>query len=394
MPPTVEFGRERLAFPDDPARLVAEWHGPIGRVGDEVRRQVLDSLETPIGFPALRLAVVPGDRVAIAVGPDVPEAAEILRAIVEVLTGAGAESVQVLVASPLADSAIPAGARQAVHDPDDRENLAYLAATQAGRRIYLDRRAVDADLLVAVGRLGDDPSLGETGPWAAVFPGLADAPTLKDSRSSLAEVGAGPTPLGREATEVCWLLGSQFQIGAIAGRTGVAGVVAGLEPEVRAEGMKRFAESWTFHVPRQADLVVVGVGNSEQKATSDDLAAALATASALVRRGGKIAVLCPLETLEGPAMGRLVGLDDPRSAPTALKGAEGSADFPAASRIARALAWADVYLFSGLPEDVVEDLGMVPLARAEEAVRLASQSPSWTLASRAEITRASVAEED
>ena len=54
----------------------------------------------------------------------------------------------------------PAGVTFRTHDPDDRANLAYLATTAGGRRVYLDRDLTDADFVLPVGRLAYDPLLG------------------------------------------------------------------------------------------------------------------------------------------------------------------------------------------------------------------------------------------
>src|SRR4051794_35176565 len=100
---TVEFRDERLEFevPDD--RLVGVWHGPPGIPDAEVKGRVLEALEHPLGYPPLRQAVVPGDRVVIPLDPDLPAAAApVVAAICETLQAAGVEagSIQVLSSGP------------------------------------------------------------------------------------------------------------------------------------------------------------------------------------------------------------------------------------------------------------------------------------------------------
>ena len=62
--------------------------------------------------------------------------------------------------------------RLEVHDPKDRKKLAYLATTRKGRRLYLNRTAVDADQLVVLGRRTYDPLLGYSGAAGALYPAL------------------------------------------------------------------------------------------------------------------------------------------------------------------------------------------------------------------------------
>src|SRR5437588_504012 len=75
--------------------------------------------------------------------------------------------------------------RVEVHDPSDRKHLSYLATTRRGRRIYLNRTAVDADQLVVLARRSYDPLLGYAGSEGSLFPALSDEATLKEMGSHL-----------------------------------------------------------------------------------------------------------------------------------------------------------------------------------------------------------------
>jgi lactate racemase len=397
----VRFHDERfdLEVPED--RLVGAWHGPTGVVGDEVGASVRDALEHPRGFPPLRQAVVPGDRVVIPWDPDIPEAGRVLGAVCDVLTGAGVEahSIRVLAAGaprPGWDEDLPPGVAGSSHEPDDRSQLAYLASTAQGRRVYLNRHLTDADCVVPVGLLGYDPVLGYRGPWGVIFPGLSDADTQRAYRAQASDGPPDPghaRPALAESEDVSWLLGSQFHLGLVGGVGGLAGVVAGLEAEVRAEGDRRLDAAWSFRAERRAGVVVVGIGPPGRPTRVEDLAGGLATAGRLVRRGGKIVALSRAGGPIGPALQRLVGVADPRAGLAALRGAEGEPDYPAARQLARVLAWADVYLLSALEADQVEDLAMIPLGRPAEALRLAVAADSCLIVSQADRTRADVAED-
>ena len=62
----------------------------------------------------------------------------------------------------------------------------------------------------------------------------------------------------------------------------------------------------------------------------------------------------------------------------------------AARRLAHALAWADVFVLSGLAPDLVEDLSLFALEQPEQARRLVAKSGSCSFVSQAELTRAVV----
>ena len=184
------------------------------------------------------------------------------------------------------------------------------------------------------------------------------------------------------------LLGSQFQLGVFASRGRIVGAVAGLDEHVRAEGTRAIDVQSTFRVDRQADLVVAGVGGSKRAATLEELSQALATATRLVRPGGKIALLSRAEGAIGPALRKLAAEEDPRIGPSALRGAESAEDYLVVRRFAKALAAADeVYLLSGLAQDVLEDLGIIPIDRAAAVQRLARNASSCLFVGEAESTR-------
>ena len=136
--------------------------------------------------------------------------------------------------------------------------------------------------------------------------------------------------------------------------------------------------------------MVAGIGRPGFKAGIGDLVDGLVTASRLVDQGGKIVALSRVQGPIGPSLRRLIEAGDVRNAPAALRGHEADADSVAGRRLARVLAWADVYLLSGLDREVVEDLSMVPLDHVDEARRLVAKSPSVIVVSQADLTRATV----
>lgn len=399
----VEFQDGRLELDVDDDRLVGAWSGPAAIGPDAFLERVRRSLEQPLDFPPLGRSVVPGDRVVLPVDPAVPALGRVVGSVAEVLQAAGVEAIRAVGTGPLPASGRddwPDSVAFEAHDPEaaDPAGMAYLANTGGGRRVYLHRELTEADVVVPIGLLGFDPIVGYRGPWSTLFPGLSDAETSRSYRGRAASGGATVGERGPaldESAEVSWLLGCLFQIGVMPAASGAAGVIAGAEGPVREAGVRAIDDAWTFRPESRADLVVVGVGCAGVPSGLDDLAGALATATGLVRRGGKIAVLSKVAGPLGPAVGRLAGLDDPiRGARQALKGAEAEPDYLAALRIAEALAWADVYLLSDLDDDAVDDLAMIPLSRPEEARRLVQASPSCIVVSRAERTKAAAEEDD
>jgi hypothetical protein len=396
----VDFQDEGLDFELPAERLVAAWGGPRG-VGPSQQIVVIrEALEQPRDYPPLRQIVVPGDQVVIALDPTTPEASLVLDALGHVFAEAGIEPGSLTVLTPpnvaATSSTIPAReGTLVVHDRDDRAQLAYLASTKHGRRIYLNRLLTDADVVVPVGRLGFDPVLGYRGPWSVLFPELSDRDTLRALGDRLTDSN-GDVPVGKaraqleEAFEVSWLLGTQLHAGLLPGATGLLEAVVGRDTSVRDQGIAALEHHWRFRAPARAELVVAGVGRPGTATTLQDLADALSTATRLVQHGGKIVVLSHASGTIGPSLQRVIDAGDPKNAATALRGLEEAEDYPAARSLARALAWADVFLYSQLDPQIVEDLSLVALERPEQTRRLVAGSRSATFVCHAELTRADV----
>jgi len=398
----VDFQDESLEFELPEEHLVASWRGPAGYDRSKGDQAIESALESPLDYPPLRQMVVPGDRVVIALDPTISDWERVIATLAIPLEKSGIEAGSLTVLSPArgpapSEGPLPGNSSLVVHDPTDRRQLAYLATTKQGRRIYLNRLLADADLIVPVGRLGYDPILGYGGPWSVLFPGLSDRETIQTYRGGLRDEDEDmPRTRARagldESFEVSWLLGTPFHVGLVPGVSGPAEVVAGRDTSVRERGIEALERLWTYRADSRAELVVVGIGRPGAATTFETLAEGLATASRLVQHGGKIIVLSRASGEVGPSLRCLIDSDDPKRGAAALRGHEADADFLVAWRLAKALAWADVFLLSGLDRELAEELSLIPLEQPEQARRLVARSGSCSFVSQAELTRAIVRE--
>ncbi len=391
----VNYGAKQLDLGIDPGdgRLIGAWNGPSGAEKFDPAA-VAAALANPREFPPLALAVVPGDRIAVALDLPAAAALPVVVELAQVFNAADVAEFTVVSNAP-APGGLPAGVTWKVHNPDDRAEIAYLATTNDGQRVYLDKALTDADFVLPIGSLASDRTLGYRGPWSALYPGLSDRETQNRFQGmgapDLSTLPDSLPPGLAESSEVGWLIGCQLQVGVLPG--GEGSVIAGLESLVRTEGIALIDREWTFRVPDRADVVIVGVGEPGPFATVDDLAAALEAATRLVRRGGKIVALAHLDGPIGPALRRLAGVENPNAALNRLRGHETEPDYTAAKQIATSLAWADVYLHSSLDSDLVEDLAIIPLNRPEEAMKLARLAASLIVVNQAARTRCVVEDE-
>jgi nickel-dependent lactate racemase len=380
MPIAVEYGRRRLELEIDPGRLIGSYHGPdpLADPVEAVRR----ALEAPTGYPPLRQALTPDDHVAVVIDARYPHLGELLVPLLDHLISASVvpEAISLVCAEheQLLDwlDELPERLEDVhveEHDPKDRHQLAYLATTKAGRRLYLNRTLVDADCIVALTERRYDLVMGYAGAEAAFFPRLSDEATREELGKEFhaEEPTKKPFPAHAEAIEVAWLLGQPFYVQLLAGRgDGLAQVMTGAAEAARS-AEHWLDEHWKAHLPRRADLVLVALSGDPARHTFADLASAAASASRVVQTGGRIVLLCEATPHLGPDVQMLLRADDPQTAAKELLRA-GSVHRGPALQWASAVAHARVSLLSGLPGQTVEDLFATPLDDEAQARRLVS----------------------
>jgi nickel-dependent lactate racemase len=380
---------------------------PRAKPLDDLARAVAGALEDPLDYPPLRQSTTPGDRVVLALGRGVPQSSQITAAVVHALIEAGVHPDGISVLRTEAD--VDEGAenpcrmlnaklgeriRLLTHDPSNRGRMAYLAATEHGAPILLNRVLTDADLVLPIGCLRAEKSTGYYGIHTPVFPSFSDGQTQLRFRRHDLNRGEGHRhrDLIHEVDEVAWLLGLNFTIQVVPGAGDeVLHVVAGQSDAVRRHGRELYREAWTCPVPQRAGLVVAAIEGGIQHQTWENLGRSLAAAVPLVEEGGAIAVCCDLAADPGPAMQRLVGALSRQDVVRQIR-REGPVDAVPAVQLARALEFDHVYLLSQLAPSLVEELDMTPLAGPDELCRLASKHKSCILLSNAPRAMVTVAE--
>lgn len=369
---------------------------PSADFASEVRRQ----LAAPLDFPPLELAVVPGDRVVIALDRHTPGAAEIIAAVWSVFAKRSIKPADVTILQPaswkldqLPDPrvALPKSARDAmhwtIHDATDKKRERFLANSAGGERIYLDCDVVDADFVLPIGAVGFDPLLGFRSAASAIFPGLSNIDSMAKARGQdHSELRPeDDRPLRQLQDEVAWLLGVQFGIQVLPGIANKpAGVICGaLEPTTTA-ARDWLKQNWFVEQPQRCEILVAAVDADAAGTSWDQIGVALQTARNLVQRGGKIVLLTNLTAEPTEGFRYLQQCGSPREALKPLR-LESPPDLIPASRFASAADWATVYLVSGLSSDLVESLCMTPLAPAE-AAKLLGRGGSCLLLESAQHT--------
>jgi nickel-dependent lactate racemase len=374
-----------------PEALVAVCDAPRGAPLDDPASAAAAALTSPLDFPPLSQATVPGDKVAIALDGGVPQAAAIVSAVAGALVERGIEPRDLLVLRTQADvdagvndprGRLPAQVRDqvalATHDPQDRSQLAYLAANRKGRPILLNRLLFDADFVVPIGCLDLASIAGYHGRHDGLFPTFSDAESAERFRAlDVAAVSDHSSQrTRREADEAGWLLGVSFTVQVIPGGGGrLLHVLAGNVDAVFEQGQALCEAAWRYAVPRQAGLVIAALRDEPEQQTWQQVGRAAEAAARVVADDGAIAICTELEIKPGRAVRKIGRAHDLPAARRQIS-QERAADALPATQLALAMEKARVYLLSRLDESTVEDLGLVPVSDSADIARLAGRHES------------------
>ena len=375
----MDYGLTRAEFVVADADRVVVRRAPAPLADPEAA--VRAALQKPHDFPPLRRALTADDHVTVVVDERLPVLARLLTAVLEELAAAGVAPANVtLLCEPSASRQLWLQeladrfeeVRLEIHDPKDRKKLSYLAATRMGRRLYLNRGAVDADQLVVLSGCRYDPQLGRGGAVGALFPALSDEATRAElnGRPNLdGPEAAAETALQAEATEAAWLLGAPFFVQVIeSAGDGVAHVVAGTAAAA-AEGRRLLDASWRWEAPALVDVVIASVSGDPERQTFADLATAAANAARVVQPDGRIILLSQTRPELAAESKTLLRADDAPGALRRLRRDVTLEQVPAL-RWAVAASRARLSLLSRLEDQTVEDLFATPLQNGGQVQRL------------------------
>jgi nickel-dependent lactate racemase len=385
-----------LDFPD--GVLLAECGTPQAPPLNDPAAATGAALSEPLDYPPLALCTTPGDRVVLALDERVPQGGQIAAAVIQALASGGVHPDGLTVLRTARDAEaglgdpsrwLPEELRARVtlasHDPDDRQAIAYMAASDEGQPILLNRLLTDADLVLPIGCVRHRGAAGYHGVHSPIFPNFSDRRTLLRflARESGERPQRGKKDLIEEADHVGWLLGVAFTIQVVPGPGDrLLHVLAGQVGEVRRRGQELYEDAWRCSVPRRASLVVAAIEGGSDQQTWENVGRALAAAGRLVEDDGAIAICSELDSEPGPALAQLRTAAGREEAVRNIR-RNHPPDALSAAQLLEALDRVRVYLLSQLDEMLVEDLEIAPIAEADELVRLTERHASCILLSNA-----------
>ncbi len=283
---------------------------------------VAAALEQPLEYPPLAKTTTPGDRVVVVLDSGLPQIAQVTAAVVQALIACAIDPDGITILRSEADGSVgmddplrlipgPAAARIRLltHDPANRRNLAYLAASEGGEPILLNRLLTDANVVLPVGCMQREHSAAYFGIHTTIYPEYSDKHTQARFRKHDRFTGNGHhRELQHEVNHVAWLLGVNFSVQVVpAAGDGILHVLAGQSDVVRRQCRELYRAAWNRSVAHRASLVVAAIEGGPRQQTWENLGRVLENAMGLVEADGAIAVCCDLSAAPGPALQRLIG---------------------------------------------------------------------------------------
>ncbi len=358
--------------------------------GQPPRRIVGQALEAPSASSRLEDRAADARAVTVVV-PDATRKAWLPEVLPEVLARVAAAGVSpsattVLVACGTHPAVgadrlaallgpLPDGVAVEQHDARDASALRQAGRTASGLDVRLNRRVVDADLLVTVSTVQHHYFAGFGGGRKMIFPGVAGYEEIQANHARVIDLDAEPprrhpgcepgvldgNPLAEEIAAAAALREPDLSIALVAGADGrPAWAAAGDADEVFAEAVER-ARAWYEIDAGPFERMVVSAGGRPVDRTLIQAHKMLDAAARFCRDGAEIVFAAACEDGPGsPAMAPF--LDDPRPEAIIARLSERYVQYGHTTlRLLEKTARFRIAMATTLPDALVQRLGMAPV---------------------------------
>jgi len=388
-----------LEVPDN--NLLGVFQPQPAPAGPPTQALVQQALASPIGSPPLSALVRAGQKVLLLsddytrptpVADLLPpvlaelQAAGVRRTDIKILIAAGThrgmsheEQARKLGPEILRDYEIWQ------HHWRDTQSLVHLGETSTGTPIVLDRRLLDADLVIGLGHIVPHRILGYSGGSKIVEPGLTGPSVGRREIHWLAALvpgrdilGVADNPIRRDVDEVGQRAGLRFIVNAVQGTDGrVAAVLAGDPVAAHRQGCEVSRVIYGQQMPALADIVIT----DSYPADVDfwQAAKAVYATELAVRPGGVVIIVTPCP--EGVAQEHPVALQYGVRPVAEIRQLveSGQIQDVIGMAILALTAWVvkerarGIMVSPGIPPDDQRKIGFAPARTPQEALEMAWQ---------------------
>ena len=411
----IPYGRDAVGLELPPEKLVGCF--PPGAIDppEEPETLVRRALARPVGTPALRQLARSASSAVIVVDDStrrVPSAVLVDEVVQELSAGGlGPDRAVVVVATGLHR---PARADELAdilgrwnglvpienHDAARPDALTKVGVTRLGTEISVNRTFMDADLKILTGDVEFHQFCGYGGGAKSVYPGLADAESIRRNHSRMDLEGTGPgvldgNPVRDEIEDVARMTGASFLLTVVLSpRAEIVAAFAGDVGRAFREACREVDRLYRATLPRPADLAIVSPGGWPRDASLYQAQKAIESGLRVLGPGGRILLFAECREGSGSAeferwMETATGPDDivRRIREGFVMGGH------KAYQIARAVSRAPVHVFSELPAAAVASWLLRPVRGLDEVGELIGASGSVAVLPQAPLTLVSASAE-
>lgn len=396
-------GVQEITLPE--RQIIQEIEGRPATAVDNVPAAVQAALRNPIGSPALREIVKPGETVAIIVS-DITrawiKANQFLPILLDELNEAGVADGDIFIMIALGahrphtkeEDIVVCGAsichrvRVYQHDARDKDNLVFNGTTSRGVEAWNNKRVMDADRIILTGGIVYHLMAGFGAGRKAVMPGISGYDTIQANHRFCLhpEVGKGLNPncmsgrtdgneMHEDQMEIAEFVDPDFLLNVVFTPEGkFAGIFAGHWKQAWVEGCRMVEEIYGIPIKEKADLVVASAGGFPKDINLYQGAKTLDNAYMATKPGGVAICFLECRDISEPAeFSNWFKYPDPLSFENALRSAFTVPGFIAFKCICIAKEITMIVVTKPENAEFIRKTGMIPATSGEEAMKIARQ---------------------
>lgn len=276
----------------------------------QLAQLVAESFKEPLFYPPINEWMFAGDSIAILLQSDLPQPRRVLDAVLESIRTTDVEPADmtvvvsidlskqldlVLVENENRAEDEPQRYRMAdderfdaiqfeIHDNENEQAVAYLAANEAGNPVYVNRTLYDADVIVPISCRWPKNSKLDPNCLYPDFSTLECQQRFRDGKSNAKSLNT-EVELANDS------LGLFFSLELVCGPgSGIEIVIAGMRPDVKKASKAKIDSLWSIDRVPDAELVIMTIESESDSQTWDDVTQAVLTASNLTDQNGPIVI--------------------------------------------------------------------------------------------------------
>jgi len=256
----------------------------------------------------------------------------------------------------------------------DIDNCVRIGTTKRGNQVFIFKKVLDADFVIATGNLEFHYFAAYSGGAKALAPAVCGRETVTNNHKHFLDPKAKAglikgNPVREEIEEIGEMVGINFMVNAVLNsHKKLVKVVAGDVTKAHREGTKYINDMFRVEIDELADIVITSPGGYPKDIDLYQTHKAMENASSAVKNGGIIIVAgeCKDGLGEGKFAQALNGKLSPQELIEELK-----KNFilgrHKASRVAKIHLDSEIYLVSNLPNEIKKKLFIKNFNSLEEA---------------------------